>query len=125
MKAENIEQLLDDGVRIGFMKPTHDDEYLGWIIISKYKPDQRALDIASSIDNSRSRDMLHRAAFPYMLLVIELKKSVHEAGGYETEDDYRLKERHWFASLVEVAKQISLWGYSLEQAKDARELDAP
>jgi hypothetical protein len=60
-----------------------------------------------------------------MVLRIELNRRVHEAGGYETEADYRLKERYWFGSHEDVAKQLNSWGYSPEEAKEARELDAP
>jgi hypothetical protein len=126
MTVNEIERLLDSGFRVGFEKATGAEEYLGWILVSKMKPNARILQlIAESEAPDLIREERRRESQPYMVLNIELKRSVHETGGYETEADYRLKERFWFGTLEDVAKQFSAWGFSLEQAKEARELDAP
>jgi len=92
----------------------------------KQKPNQRVLEL---IDEEEAPTVVARERrlqrTPYLLIVIDLDRSVHEAGGYETEDDYRQKDRYWFATLDEVEHQLRAWGYRLEDARDSRELDAP
>jgi hypothetical protein len=123
---DRLEELLDRGERLGFAKPTGDDEYLGWILIAKVKANVRLLELFSGDhDDVRVEEEKRRLKRPYMVLQIELKRTVHEAGDYETDADYRQKERLWFANLEEVAEQLRDWGYDLHEARGARELDAP
>src|SRR5688572_12402442 len=126
MMFDEIEDLLDSGFRVGFEKPTDDPEYVGWILVSKVKPNERLLQVMSEEDSPELiREERRRQSEPYFLMKIELKRSVHEAGAYETESDYRQNEKYWFSDLKHVAEQLREWGYSLEEAKEARELDAP
>lgn len=123
---EQVEQLLDQGERVGFTKPTSDAQYLGWILIAKVMADLRLLEVLSEEEDPRRvQEEKRRLEKPYLVLQIELKRAVHEAGDYETEADYRQKDRLWFASLEDVARQLSAWGYDLREARGARELDAP
>jgi hypothetical protein len=126
MELDEVERLLEHGERIGFLKPADDPAYLGWILLSKVKPNLRFLQLVTPDDDPKGvAEERRRAEAPYMLLRVELKRSVHEAGDYETEQDYRQKESFWFRSLDEVEGQLTQWGYSLAEAMDARELDAP
>lgn len=121
-----LEGLLDRKESVGFRKPTDDPEYLGWILVRKLEANPRLLEL---FDESEAPELVReerrRQHEPYLVLRIELKRSVHEAGDYETEQDYRQKEQLWFGSLADVEKQLAQWGYSLEDARNARELDAP
>ena len=126
MTFDEVERLLDAGFRAGFRKPTNNVDYLGWIIISKHKPNMRILEL---FDESEHPELVREERWyqrePYLVLVIELKRSVHEAGDYETEGDYRQKDAYRYGSLSEVESQLQKWGYSFEQARETRELDAP
>jgi hypothetical protein len=126
MDSEEAEQLLDQGFSIGFTKPTDDPAYLGWITISKVKPSSRLLEVLSEDEAPDAvREERRRQREPYLVLVVELRRDVHESGDYETESDYRQKDRHWFSDLSAAARLLESWGYSLRDAREARELDAP
>jgi len=126
MELDEVERLLEQGGRVGFIKPTNDPNYLGWILLWKVKANQRLLEILDEADDPiRVKEERRRQREPYLLLRIELKRSVHEAGDYETEKDYRQKDKFWFSSLDDVEKHLVAWGYSLKHARPARELDAP
>lgn len=126
MNFETLERVLHKEETVGFVKPTGDPEYLGWILIRKHKANNRILELIEPSDNPHivaKEEQLQRE--PYMILCIELKRSVHEAGVYETQDDYRLMDRYRFSSLVEVERQLAEWGYSLADARYSRDIDAP
>jgi hypothetical protein len=126
MTLNEIEVLLSGGFRVGFEQPSQDDEYIGWILVSKIVAKERILEL---LDEDEAPDLVReqarRRTEPYLLERLELKRSVHEGGDYETESDYRQKDQYWFGSLHEVAARLALWGYRLEDAREARELDAP
>lgn len=126
MTLDEVDRLLERGNRMGFIKPTDDLDFLGWIIVSKIKPNERLLEILEEAEAPELvREERRRRDRPFLVLTIELDRKVHEAGGYESEGDYRMKERLWFPDLLAVQTQLLAWGYSLNQARDARELDAP
>lgn len=118
--------MLDHGQRVGFVKQTGDSEYLGWIVLSKLKPNRRLLEVLGhDRDSVCVAEERRREREPYLLMVIELKREVHEAGAYETEEDYRQKDKYWFANLADVERKLDEWGISLSDGREARELDAP
>jgi hypothetical protein len=95
-------------------------------LVSKVKTNTRYLELVGEAEAPlQVAEERRREKQPYLLLRIELKRSVHEAGDYETEGDYRMKDRFWFSTLSDLAEQLTAWGYSLEDAIGARELDAP
>jgi hypothetical protein len=57
--------------------------------------------------------------------VLELNKEVHERGNYETNEDYRVNENHYFVDLQEVADFVQELGYELTSIRWRSELDAP
>ena len=126
MNYTELEKLLDSGGRVGFIKPTDSPDYLGWILIAKIEANRRLLELVTEAEApALVQEERRRLVQPYMVLQIELKRSIHEAGEYETESDYRQKERLWFGDLEAVAEQLRQWGYELQDARSARELDAP
>ncbi len=121
-----IERLLESGIRLGFSIPLEDPEYLGWVLVTRLKPNPRVLELIDESDAPRAvarERQIERT--PFLVLVLELRRDVHEAGGYETEEDYRRKDRYWFASLDEVEARLREWELELADAKDGREIDAP
>ena len=126
MQRRDVERLLDLGIRLGFAKPVQDPDYLGWILVLRQKPNPRVREL---LNEEEAPSVIAREErikrTPFLVLVLELRRDVHEAGGYENEADYRRKERYWFANLDEVEAQLTEWGYALENARDSRELDAP
>src|ERR1044071_9691399 len=96
---EHIEAMLEKGTRLGFRKPTSDDLYTGWIILYKVAPHQittrtGALDPVADghIIEKHQANELYIRLHPYTVLLLELRRDVHERGDYETNSDYRLKE---------------------------------
>src|SRR4029079_17531644 len=109
MAPDEIERLLASGVRLAVRVPLDDPSYLGWIAV--YKPRRRP---------SGPRH-LYLVGGPYLVLVLELNREGHEGGGYETEEDYRRKDRHWFSTIEEVGAFLASRGFSLDELRDGRE----
>ncbi len=68
------------------------------------------------------RDVQER---PFMALVIELSKAVHDSDADHKEEDYRKREVHYFRSLHEVEQFLNQLGYSIANIQGSREIDAP
>lgn len=126
MNIEWIERMLEQGERVGFRKPLDGADFVGWVLVAKVKANARLLELVSEDEDplavAEERRRLER---PYLVLDIELNRKVHDDGAYETESDYRRKDRQWFASLRDVELHLKEVGYALSEAKSARELDAP
>jgi hypothetical protein len=127
MNLAEIEDYLNKGEELGFVKDTGDSEYLGWILISKRSipPGFILTDDKDEPYLRLKKEMEHRAEKPYHLQILELKKSVHESDEYENNEDYKLRENYFFAALEDVKKKISELGYSISNIKHRREIDAP
>jgi hypothetical protein len=54
-----------------------------------------------------------------------LDRAIHEGDDYETENDYRKKDKQWVSSLLEVRRVLEKNGYSMEDLRDTREINAP
>ena len=128
MDKDELEQHLKRGEQWGFVKPTDDDNYLGWILLRK----RRCTPVSPFDCNAeperyanwmeQSSDAQER---PYHLLVIELRRDVHEAGDYESSEDYRLRQNYYFSSLDEVDYEVQRLGFSLRNALPRSQLNAP
>jgi hypothetical protein len=128
MTYKEIQGLLDSGLSLGVRKALDSPDYLGWILLSKHRLNPRLKEIldesepehAHRLEKERRRELA-----PYLILDIELSRSVHEAGGYETEDDYRKKVATWCRDLEHVETVLKELGVELHQLRESRELDAP
>ena len=126
MTHTEVQLLLDSGLRLGVTKPVDSPDYLGWILVSKHPSNPRLTSIlAKSPETHQLAEQLRREVAPYLVLNIELKRSVHEAGDYETEDDYRIKTKTWCKDLKHVQDVLKELGVELEQLRESREIDAP
>src|SRR5438477_3865770 len=87
MQKLQLEYYLKRGNTVGFEMPTGDPEYLGWILISKQEPNARLLGLFTEEEESYwlIRKEHRKLTHPYFVHRFELKRSVHEAGDYETE----------------------------------------
>ena len=112
MRRSDLTRYLDDGNELGFLKETDSLDFVGWLLVRKIRS-----HIGDPSDIGREG--------LYQVLVIELKRSVHESDAYETNDDYRLNERHVFDDLDEVEAFVSGYGFSLDNIKWRIDLDAP
>jgi hypothetical protein len=128
MTFEELEKCLERGEQWGFRKETDSPDYLGWILITKRKPpfvwkkeayDNEELYFKVKGESERL------AKAPYHVRVIELRRDVHESDAYEENDDYRLNDNRYFASLAEVEEFIKTFGYDFDSIKWRGELDAP
>jgi hypothetical protein len=112
----------------GFLKNTNSNDYLGWILIHKYKPlmiyPKEAYDNEEQYIRLTQEDK-RRKKYMYYVRIIELRRDIHESGAYETGDDYRQNDCYHFSTLDEVKQFIVELGYRLEDLKDRWELDAP
>ena len=129
MKVAEVKKKLDNGEQWGFVKETDSEEYLGWILINKMLP-MRLAPQKESYENEESYSLVMKRYNqslnqPYHILIYELKRDVHQRGDYETGDDVRLNENHYFASIEELEKFINELGYNFENIKHRLEIDAP
>jgi hypothetical protein len=112
----------------GFLKDTNSVDYLGWVLIHKYKPliiyEKEAYSSEEQYIRLLKEDK-RRKKYPYHVRIIELRRDIHESGVYETGDDYKQNDCYHFSTLDEVAQFITELGYSFENIKDRWELDAP
>lgn len=116
--------MLDRGIVVGFVKPTDDPRFLGWILIKKLTVNPRIIDLFSEHEPP-GREERERLAMPYLVTHLEIDRAVHESGEYETEDEYRQKVRFRFSTLEEVEAHLHGLGLLLRDARDARLIDAP
>ena len=127
MTQNEIQSLLDSGSRLGVTKSVDSPDYLGWILVGKHPANLRRLAILEESGELSQTAEVERARIgaSYLVLNIELKRSVHEAGEYETEDDYRMKTATWCKDLTHVQDVLRKLGVELGQLQFAREIDAP
>jgi len=126
LKREHLEEFLERGISLGFRKATDDPRYLGWIRLSKRKPDERHLAMLAPGEEPRfvaEQEILRSK--PYFVLVIELSREVIASDRYETMDDYRVFEQHYFADPDEVEKIIGRYECALEDIRWLHEIEAP
>ena len=83
MRQEDLERYLERGNRLGFRKETGTDEYLGWIMLSKRKPNERLRSLLAPGEEPEfvaKQEVLRRT--PYQVLVLELKREVYESEAF-------------------------------------------
>jgi len=127
MDLNSVVRHLNAGEQWGFVKPTGDPEYLGWILLRKRRPRLTSFDpIEEPTEYKRSLQQSKEVEErPYHLFVIELRRDVHEAGDYPFQEDYRLRKSYYLGSLDEVKHELQGMGFSLCNALPRSELDAP
>lgn len=126
MLRVQIERALDKGQQLGFIKPTDDDRFLGWILLSKRVCNERYLALLAPGEEPAfvaEQEAIRRC--PYRVSVIELSREVHESGEYETEEDYRLRESHQFPDLDAVDGFLQARGFQLADITWGTDIDAP
>lgn len=126
MRREDLERYLERGNSLGFKKETGTDEYLGWILLAKRKPHERLLSLLVPGEEPKfvaKQELIRRQ--PYQVLIQELKREAHESDRYETDEDLRINECHYFASLDEVEEFVRNYGQTLENIKWRIDLNAP
>jgi hypothetical protein len=126
MKREDLERYLERGDSLGFNIETGTDEYLGRILLSKAKPNDRYLALLSPGEEPEfvsEQESIRQN--PYQVLIQELKKEVHESDRYESVEDYRANERRCFTNLDEVEAFVKSYGHTLANIQWLIDLDAP
>jgi hypothetical protein len=126
MIRSEVERLLDAGFRLGVTKPVDSPDYLGWVLVSQHRPSPRLKSILDPAEHSELlEEQRQREVAPYLILNLELRRSVHESGDYETEEDYRMKTKTWCRDINEVQAALQKLGVELSQLCEAREIGAP
>ena len=134
MQKNEIEDNLTGGGRLGLIKLTNSDKYLGWILLTKILRAENTISNFHFLDPIEDKEIidsdLNYIAYvrdnPYQVRIIELKKEVHESGVYETEEDYRMNIKHHFSSLDRVEQFLTEnFHFDLKDMRPSRELDAP
>lgn len=126
MRLEDLERYLERGDQLGFKTHTGTEEYLGWILLSKQKPHERALSLLEPGEEPEfiaRQEMIRKN--PYQVWVVELSRAAHESEGYETNEDYRLNQNHYFPSLDAVECFVRTYGHTLSEIKWPIEIDFP
>jgi hypothetical protein len=113
MNKQELEKKLANGTSYGFIKETDDDNYLGWVLITKLQPiiiyDKKSYDEEHYLHLLKKQEAQKK--YPYFVRIIELLRDVHESEVY--------------ATLDEVEEFITELGYSFDNIKDRWEIDAP
>jgi hypothetical protein len=126
MRLEDLERFLERGYELGFVKQTGSDDYLGWILLSKQKPNERALSIL--LPGEEPEYVAHQELIrqkPYHVRVVEISRAAHESDGYGSNEDYRQNDNHYFANLEEVERFVQVFGHALSAIQWRIDIDAP
>src|SRR5689334_22825570 len=126
MTRQELEFFLDRGDSLGFQMATGTDDYLGWILLSKRKPNERLLSLLQPNEEPQfvsEQEAIRRQ--PYQVLVQELRFDVYQSDEYETNEDFRLNQCYRFANLDEVEEFVQQFGHTLIQIKWPVEINAP
>ena len=124
MELAEIKWFLENGRTLGFTIETDDEHYLGWLLISKIQPNFRVLEIVGADDEHRARQELYREK-QYQVRVVQLNRTVHDSGDYETNEDYRINECFHLSSLAEVEAFLGKFGKRLSEIRPSSQIDSP
>ena len=126
MKREHLEQFLERGYQLGFEKSTDSPDHLGWILVCKRNPDDRYLSLLKPGEEPEfvANQELYRTR-PYQVQVIELPKEVLESDRYESNEDYRVNQVHYFPTLDAVEEFVQKFGHTLTDIRWRSEINAP
>lgn len=125
MRRDDLERYLERGDSLGFQKETGDEGYIGWIMLSKRRPNERLLSLLRPGERPEfvaEQDEIRRR--PYQVWVAEFRRDVYESGECENMADYRLNKCFYFHSLDHVEEFVGRFGHALEDIKWAREIDS-
>lgn len=126
MKRIDLERYLERGDLFGFVNQTDSDDYLGWVLLDKLKPDDRYLSLLAS---GEEPEFVEKQEFirqnPFHIRIIEFRRETYEREEYGTNEDYRLMEHHHFSDLDDVKIFVQKFGHTLENIKWNSEINAP
>jgi hypothetical protein len=126
MKRDDLERYLDRGDTLGFVKETGSNEFLGWILLNKLKPNNRYLELLE--DGEEPEFVAEQERYrctPYHVSVQELKREAYESERYEAGEDYLINETYFFSNLDEVEEFVRSYGHTLENIKWPVEIGMP
>ena len=123
MRREDLERYLERGDSLGFQNETGDAAYLGWILLSKRRCDERLLSLFPERPDIKAEQEYARVC-PYQVWVAEFRRDVYESGECESMDDYRLSKTFSFPTLDHVEQFVRAYGHTLEEIKWAREIES-
>ncbi|HEX8733859.1 MAG TPA: hypothetical protein VF721_00960 [Pyrinomonadaceae bacterium] len=126
MRREDLERYLERGDCFGFVKQTNSNDYSGWILLNKLKPNDRYLSLLSPGEEPEfviEQEFIRQN--PYHISIVELKREIHESERYETNEDFRLREYYDFSNLDEIEIFLKNLGFILEDIKWSSEINAP
>jgi len=119
MNLENLNFYLDRGDSMGFVKDTGSNEYIGWISLEKRKINNRIRQIF--IDNERPDLIMEQVQInerQYVVQIFELKRVAYENDhNLPTDDDYRVSEVLYFATLNDVSLFLKKYDKQLSEIK--------
>jgi hypothetical protein len=125
MRREDLERYLERGDILGFQTETHDDAYIGWILLSKRHPNDRFLALLKPGERPDFvAEQEYARVCPYQVWVAEFRRDVYESGECESMEDYRLSKNFYFPSLDHVEEYVRALGHTLEEIRWAREIQS-
>ena len=77
-------------------------DYLGWLLVSERTPPvMYPYHVSQSIERHDRlvKEAAELKARPFHVSIRELNRAVHESGEYESTEDYRVRDNHYFATL--------------------------
>lgn len=128
MNADSLLKRLSNGERWGFRTIPDSPDYFGWVLVFKRTPPViYPYHASQSIERHERlvKEAIELKARPFHVSVLELNRAVHESGVYESTEDYRVRDNHYFATLEEVLSFFDSQHLKLEDIKSGFDIDAP
>jgi len=128
MNIGDLSKHLNNGERWGFRTNPDSLDYLGWVLISKRTPPViYPYHFSQSIERHERlvKEAAELKACPFHVSVLELNRTVHESGVYESTEDYRVRDNHYFATLEEALMFFESQHLNLKDIKSGFDIDAP
>ena len=128
MNFDDLSKRLNNGEQWGFRTIPDSLDYLGWVLILKRTPPVvYPYHVSQSVEQYERlvKEATELKVRPFQVMVRELNRAVHESGEYESTEDYRVRENHYFATLEEVLSFFNSRQLKLEDIRSRFDIDAP
>lgn len=126
LNLDQLDQLLSRGHELGIRYQPDDPECYGWILVRRDRPDtSHSTWLTRGNDPKFLAQQARILERPFTVRLLELLRSVHDAGDYEDNDDYRKYEWHHFKNLEDVTEFLGSLGHTIHELKWQRDIDAP
>lgn len=128
MNKLQLEKHLANSEEWGLKKDTKNSDILGWILLSK------RMFGSINPNNPQTEPELYQwweedfesvRKYPYQVIVMEVHRELLEREEDFTRGECHYWENHYVSNLDEVEELLQRFGYSIDDLRNRRELNAP